>query len=163
MNQNNSEPSEVTFVDFVFLQYQQALLSLGQFPNPMTGKYDENLPVARYTIDTLAMLEEKTKGNLEENEEKLLGNVLHELRMVYVEKTHAAGKKKAEGTEKAAGPAAEPEGGEAKGPGNTEAEDSGTEGPATKAGPEPAVAPDNVIQMPPPSDEESPKTPEGDA
>ena len=81
------EPTKVTFSDFVFLQYQQARFSLGMFPNPQTGKYEENLLLAQYAIDVLCLLKEKTRGNLEAMEEKLLENVLHELRLAFVEKS----------------------------------------------------------------------------
>jgi hypothetical protein len=169
MNQNHDESRKVSFSDFVFLQSQQALMSLGQFPNPMTGKYEENLFVAQYVIDILSMLREKTKGNLDENEAKLLENVLHELRMTYVEKAQEAGKKgtaKPEGAEEAApeGKAPEPDTPEADEPGKEEA--SGASGTWQAGGKKMStmdVSPpddsdgeteERIIQMPPPSDEE---------
>jgi hypothetical protein len=86
-------PRKVSFADFIFLQYQQGRFSLGQFPNPETGKYEENLSLAQYSIGVLSMLKEKTQGNVTEQEEKLLENILHELRLTYVEKLHAAASK----------------------------------------------------------------------
>lgn len=63
----------------------QAMVSLGQLPDPLTGKPVINRPVAKHFIDTIAVLEEKTKGNLSEDEAALLTNLLHQLRMVFVQ------------------------------------------------------------------------------
>jgi len=52
-----------------------------------TGKKKKNLPMAKQTIDILAMLEEKTKGNLADDESQLLKNILYDLRMRYVKET----------------------------------------------------------------------------
>lgn len=62
------------------------LVNLGEVPDPESNQLNENLDLARHTIDVLAMLEEKTKGNLTKDEEDLLKNVLFELRMKYVQK-----------------------------------------------------------------------------
>lgn len=62
------------------------LVNLGEVPDPESNQINENLDLARHTIDLLAMLEEKTKGNLTKDEEDLLKNVLFELRMKYVQK-----------------------------------------------------------------------------
>jgi hypothetical protein len=62
----------------------QALASMGQVPDPVEGKAIVRLDVARHFIDTLAVLEEKTKGNLTPEEEQMLGGTLHQLRMAYV-------------------------------------------------------------------------------
>jgi len=167
MNQNHDEPRTVSFSDFVFLQSQQALLSMGQFPNPMTGKYEENLYVAQYVIDILSMLREKTKGNLNENETKLLENVLHELRMTYVEKSEEAEKKgtaKPEGETPGAESAQPEESEKEETPGAPEPEAKSEEQPESEApkpeGPAAAETEEKVIQMPPPSDEESPDKPD---
>lgn len=50
----------------------------------MTGKKEKNLPLAKQTIDIIGMLAEKTRGNLSDDEEKLVKNILHDLRMMYV-------------------------------------------------------------------------------
>jgi len=78
-----------------------AWVMLGKVANPMTGKIEKNLEAARATIDTLAMLKEKTKGNLSEDEEKIVVNSLTELQLNYVEeKTKGAeDKKKVSGNE----------------------------------------------------------------
>ena len=62
----------------------QALVCLGQIPNPLTGKPDVHLEEAQHFIDTLAMLEEKTAGNRTPEESQMLENLLHELRMTFV-------------------------------------------------------------------------------
>src|SRR5436309_9758260 len=62
----------------------QAWMTLGQIPDPRTGKGDVHLPYARHMIDTLEMLEHKTQGNRTPEEISLLSRTLHELRMAYV-------------------------------------------------------------------------------
>lgn len=62
----------------------QAMASLGFFPDPETGQTMLNRPIAKHFIDTLTVIEEKTKGNLDDSEAELLTNTLHQLRMVYV-------------------------------------------------------------------------------
>lgn len=71
----------------------QALVSMGLVPHPMSGKPEAQLDEAKHFIDTLEMLEGKTKGNRTEEESRLLENLLHELRMGYVEvKAHVPAK-----------------------------------------------------------------------
>jgi hypothetical protein len=62
----------------------QALMFLGQMPNPLTGKVELHLEQAKHFIDTLQMLQEKTKGNLTVDESQMLEQILHELRLAYV-------------------------------------------------------------------------------
>lgn len=62
----------------------EAMLSLGQFPHPATGKFETRRNQAKYLIDTLAMLKEKTAGNLSPDEAHSLEEVLHQLRMTFV-------------------------------------------------------------------------------
>src|SRR3989338_4303292 len=64
----------------------QASIALGQIPNPVTNKNEEDLTQAKFMIDTLGMLKDKTKGNLSAEETNLLENLLYELRMVYLSK-----------------------------------------------------------------------------
>lgn len=63
----------------------QAMVSLGQVPNPFSGKVEIRLPEARHFIDTLTMLEEKTAGNRTPEESALLRGALHQLRLAYIE------------------------------------------------------------------------------
>jgi hypothetical protein len=62
----------------------QAMIALGQIPNPITGKTDLRLKQAKHYIDTLGMLEEKTSGNRTADESGLFDGLLHQLRMAYV-------------------------------------------------------------------------------
>lgn len=80
-------PPEADFSFFVTTLSLQASIALGQIPNPATNKKEEDLNQAKFLIDTLGMLEEKTKGNLNSEEAQLLENLLYELRMQYVNKS----------------------------------------------------------------------------
>ncbi|MDR1963524.1 MAG: DUF1844 domain-containing protein [Planctomycetaceae bacterium] len=62
----------------------QAMISLGIFPNPVDGSTHILLHQGKHLIETIALLDEKTKGNQTEEETKMLTKVLHELRMLYV-------------------------------------------------------------------------------
>ncbi len=75
----------VDFATFILSLSHSALMHLGEAPNPETGAVEKNLPLARQSIDLIAMLEEKTKGNLAGDEERLIGQVLFDLRMRFVE------------------------------------------------------------------------------
>ena len=61
-----------------------ALLHLGAIEDPASGTKDKNLPMAKQTIDILSMMQEKTAGNLSQEEENLLKNILYDLRIMYV-------------------------------------------------------------------------------
>ncbi len=73
------------FIEFVVMHAQNAALFLGQIPNPKTGQGEVNLDLARMFIDQLAMIQEKTRGNLTSEEAKVLSNALSNLQMAYVE------------------------------------------------------------------------------
>ena len=64
----------------------QAAVALGQVPNPMTGDTEDDLEQAKFAIDLLQVLEEKTKNNREPEEERLLTDVLYRLRMIFIDK-----------------------------------------------------------------------------
>jgi hypothetical protein len=70
-----------TFDFLIHTLFTQALMALGRIPNPITKQTHQNLATARHFIDTLAMLEAKTKGNLADDERKLLEEMQHQLRM----------------------------------------------------------------------------------
>jgi hypothetical protein len=63
----------------------QASMALGEMKHPITGQKKADLPAARYVIDLLAMLQEKTKGNLDHHEELSIQNLITELRFKYVQ------------------------------------------------------------------------------
>jgi hypothetical protein len=75
---------EINFATFIFSLNHSVLVHLGVTEDPMTGKKEKNLPLAKQTIDILGMLEEKTRGNLTKDEEKMLKNMLYDLRMIYI-------------------------------------------------------------------------------
>ena len=85
--QTSTNPGEMTqrFIEFVLMQAQNAALFLGQIPNPQTGKGEVNLEVAKMFIDQLAMIQEKTRGNLTSEESTVLRNALSNLQLAYVE------------------------------------------------------------------------------
>jgi hypothetical protein len=74
----------VDFHTFVLSLGSSALLHLGELEHPEAGKAEKDLPLAKHTIDILAMLQEKTKGNLTAAEQKLMDSLLYDLRLRYV-------------------------------------------------------------------------------
>ncbi len=78
---------KVDFATFVLSLSHSALMHLGEAPDPETGRVERNLELARQTIDLIAMLEEKTRGNLVGDEERLIGQILFDLRMRFVEQS----------------------------------------------------------------------------
>lgn len=79
------EPPPASFSVLVTMLFTQAMGMLGQMPDPNTGKTKVNKPFAKHYIDTLEMLESKTKGNLDDQEVAMLNEALHALRMMYVD------------------------------------------------------------------------------
>ena len=77
---------EINFSTFIFSLNTSALLHLGEIPDPATGKQQQDLTMAKQTIDLIAMLQEKTKGNLAPDEENLVKHILYDLRLLYVQK-----------------------------------------------------------------------------
>ena len=75
---------KIDFSTFIFSLNSSALVHLGMLSEPGSDTKTKNLALAKQTIDILGVLEEKTKGNLTEDEEQLLKNILHDLRMMYV-------------------------------------------------------------------------------
>ena len=79
------------FIEFVMMQAQNAALFLGQIPNPQTGEGEVNLDLARMFIDQLAMIQEKTRGNLTTEEATVLRTTLTNLQMAFVEVSQSEG------------------------------------------------------------------------
>ncbi|HUN55184.1 MAG TPA: DUF1844 domain-containing protein [Smithella sp.] len=79
-----SDYPPVNFTNFVLSLSTSALFHFGDFPETEGGETQKNLPAAKQTIDILDMLNEKTKGNLDQNENNLIQGVLYELKMRYV-------------------------------------------------------------------------------
>jgi hypothetical protein len=74
----------INFTNFVLSLSTSALFHFGDFPDQAGGKSEKNLPAAKQTIDILDMINEKTKGNLNEQENQLIQGVLYELKMRFV-------------------------------------------------------------------------------
>ncbi len=82
-----TSPPQADFKFFITTLGIQASIFMGVLENPATGKTEENLPQAKFMIDTLDIVKEKTKGNLTSEESTLLENILYELKMLYVNKS----------------------------------------------------------------------------
>jgi len=83
--QTYSIPAEINFAAFIFSLGRSAFIHLGEEPDPVSGEKKVSLQLAKETIDIISMLEEKTKGNLTQEEGQLIKNLLYALRMRYVE------------------------------------------------------------------------------
>lgn len=76
----------LNFSTFILSLSTQALVHLGEIPNPIDNKLGTDLLAAKHMIDILGILKEKTKGNLDDSESGLLDTVLYDLRLNYVER-----------------------------------------------------------------------------
>ena len=100
--EESQQPPKVSFSQFIMMLSAQAMLQMGVLADPQTKKINIDLMGAQTTIEIIDMLREKTSGSLNEQEAKLVDNVLHDLRMRYVKTVKDAqqqdkGKNKAEG------------------------------------------------------------------
>lgn len=84
--QGDASFESLDFRSFIVSLATQALVMLGEVPNPETGQVTIHLEAAQQTIDILGMLQEKTKGNLSVEEDKLLNDILVSVRMAFVKK-----------------------------------------------------------------------------
>lgn len=75
----------IDFTTLVLSLSHSVLMHLGDAPDPSTGEHSPDLPLARQSIDLIALLQEKTRGNLSGGEERMLSQALYDLRMRYVE------------------------------------------------------------------------------
>lgn len=76
---------DIDFPTFILSLATSAQVHLGAIPNPANGKKETDLTLAKQTIDILGIIQEKTKGNLSSDEQRLLDHILYDLRMMYVE------------------------------------------------------------------------------
>lgn len=83
--QSYTHAAEINFASFIFSLGRSAFVHLGEEPDPVSGEKKVSLDMAKETIDIITLLEEKTRGNLTQDEEQLLKNILYALRMKYVE------------------------------------------------------------------------------
>jgi hypothetical protein len=75
---------EANFTSLIFSLSSSALFHFGEIPDPNTGEKKQDLPLAKHAIDTISMLQEKTRGNLTEEEQKFLDSVLTDLKWRFV-------------------------------------------------------------------------------
>lgn len=80
-----SEKHTFLFMQLVFSLHSATMQQLGKVKNPMTDKIERDLPGAQASIDMLEMIQEKTKGNLSDEEERFISQMLRELRLNYVD------------------------------------------------------------------------------
>ena len=85
-----SEALPVSFSSFIVSLASSAMVHLGETPDPDSGSSSVNLLLARNSIDLIAMLKERTKGNLSDDETKLVDTLLYDLRMRFVNAQKAA-------------------------------------------------------------------------
>lgn len=83
---------EVNFIGYTTSLAFQTMIFLGEIPNPMTNETDKNLAQAKFLIDTLVLLREKTKGNLNNQESDTINGFIYELQMKFVEARQKEGK-----------------------------------------------------------------------
>lgn len=92
MADENRIPSSIDFTTFCISLGSSAFVHLGEVPHPETQALaPPNLVLAKQTIDILGMLQEKTRGNLTPEEDKLLDHLLLDLRLRYVERSSGTG------------------------------------------------------------------------
>ncbi len=80
---------EINFPSFILSLHTSALFNFGDLQDPASGEKVKNLPAAKQTIDILGILKEKTSGNLDQYEQRLLDGALYELRMRYIKETES--------------------------------------------------------------------------
>lgn len=81
----NTETLAPSFSTLILSIGSTSIMAMGLAPNPATGKIEKDLQLARFNVDLLAMLQEKTKGNLTDEEEKFLQVLIQDLRMKFVQ------------------------------------------------------------------------------
>ena len=81
----NVEFPEASFDMLLMQHHTQAMLAMGMIPDPATGQVIKNKSAAKFHIDMLGIIQERTKGNLNQGEEEALNGVLHNLRMMFIE------------------------------------------------------------------------------
>lgn len=83
--EKSDKTPEITFSTFILSLSSSAAISMDGYQDPVSGHVPQNLALARQSIDILGILKEKTEGNLDAEEQKLLDSSLYELRMRYIE------------------------------------------------------------------------------
>ena len=121
MSENDSNLSEVNFISLVLTLSSSAWVGLGKIADPISGEINQDLKGVKYTIDLLLMLREKTRGNLTDEEKKILDGSISELQANFAETVFSNDKEK---TSSSSGE---------EGPGSNDQVSSGS---SEKAGPE---------------------------
>ena len=85
MSATSGSRDAALFLQLVLGLQQAAMVAMGKLMNPMTGKIERNLEAARNTIDTLGAIELRTRGNLESDEQRVLTQVLTELKLNFLD------------------------------------------------------------------------------
>src|SRR3989338_4086735 len=83
--EHDQAPLEVNFINYISSLVFQSMIFLGELPNPITNETEKNFAQAKFLIDTLVMIREKTTGNLTKAEENLLNSSVYELQLHYVD------------------------------------------------------------------------------
>ena len=96
---NDTDKAHETFLfQHLIVMFQTlALQQMGKLTSPITGKVERDLHQAKITVDMLGMIQNRTEGNLEENEKKILDTVMMELQMNYIDETARAAEEEEEG------------------------------------------------------------------
>ncbi len=84
-NSSSEEQNQALFAQLIMMLYGAAMQQMGKVVNPLTNKAEKNLDLAKLSVDMLSMVEEKTKGNLSDEEARFLSDSLFQLRMNYVD------------------------------------------------------------------------------
>lgn len=87
MTESDPGREAALFLQLILGLQQAAMVSLGKLMNPMSGKLERNLEAARNTIDTLAAIERRTRGQLEPDEQRVITQVLTDLRMNFLDES----------------------------------------------------------------------------
>ena len=83
--QSQEQEPQLDFFNYIASLGFQAMIFLGEIPNPLTNQIDKNLKQAKFLIDTMVIIKEKTMGNLTKEEAELLNGSIYELQLHYVE------------------------------------------------------------------------------
>jgi phage-related minor tail protein len=106
---NGEDKINPLFLQLVLSLQTAAWYQMGKVVSPISGKVEKNLAEARVSIDLLTMLQEKTRGNLLDEEKKILDNTVYTLQMNYIDELNSAQK-----TDKTESPSSEPEASESQ-------------------------------------------------
>ncbi|MBF0388336.1 MAG: DUF1844 domain-containing protein [Candidatus Omnitrophica bacterium] len=90
-HEHDHDEIEVNFFNYIASMGYQSMIFLGEVPNPITGKVEPNVRQAKFLIDTMLMIREKTRNNLSDPEDQFLAGTLNELQAKYVAVTNGNG------------------------------------------------------------------------